>query len=252
VLIGCPISAAVLLIPTIIQKMREAEGRQQSTNNLAKMGKGLHNVACSTPSQGYIQPSIGEFPIGGPIGSYFYHLLPYIEQKSAYDSVATTSPIKTYIAPLDRFNPGNSNLCSYASNATLLNSYNGPATGTMALPDRPPRMPNSFYGRTSGVIVVAERTAKGGQTWSGTSRTGSVSTNWICERSGQPDFRNPSNWQVTAPPNGTIESPTAFSSAGCMVLLGDGSARLVTPSNAAAGWAWAMDPTNPAPQPSAW
>jgi prepilin-type N-terminal cleavage/methylation domain-containing protein len=249
-----------LLIPAV-QKAREAMARTQSQNNLAQIGKGLHNVAANTPSQGYIPPSVGLFPANSTTnGSFFYHMLPYIEQKNVYDQGATGSPIKTYVAPMDTFNPGTSNQCSYASNATLLNSWvPASATTAMAAPATPPRMPNSFYGRTSGVVVCAERTARNGQTWANTALTlNNASTNFFTHLQGTPQFTGPTNW--------TGIPPTAFTTAGCMVLMGDGSARVVNSGNCGTitgstlgavnastnAWMWACNPQETLPQPSVW
>ena len=45
---------------------------------------------------------------------------------------------------------------------------------------------------------------------------------------------------------------TALSSAGCVVGMGDGSARVVNQASANAAWAWAMSPQNYLPPPSGW
>jgi len=236
-----------LLIPAV-QKVREAAARSQSQNNLSQMGKGLHNVAANSPAQGYIPPAVGTFPVGATSptaavgGTFFFHMLPYIEQKNVYDSNATTAVIKTYVAPMDTFNPGNSPACSYASNFTLLNNWQ---SGTPALATSPPRMPNSFYGRTSGVIVVAERTALTGglNKWSTTTLPPATSPTAVSTTSSStmthvyktlatsspanafsPDYTGPTKW------NGY--SASALTTAGCMVLLGDGSARIVTSGSA--------------------
>jgi len=258
-----------LLIPAV-QKVREAAARSQSQNNLSQMGKGIHNVATNSPAQGYIPPAHGTFPIGATTptsavgGTFFFHMLPYIEQKNVYDTNATLSVIKTYIAPMDTFNPGNSNACSYASNFTLLNNYQ---SGTPALATTPPRMPNSFYGRTSGVIVVVERTAFTGgvNKWVSPMPTAAAGSTATCTTSHlmkntagalTPDYTGPTKW------NGIAGS--ALTTAGCMVLLGDGSARIVTQGSATGAltgtatagstnaWQWAMNPQETLPQPSAW
>jgi len=272
-----------LLIPAV-QKVREAAARSQSQNNLSQMGKGLHNVAANSPSQGYIPPAIGTFPIGatttnGPAsavnGAFFFHMLPYIEQKNVYDTNSTGAVVKTYIAPMDTFNPGNTSAGSYASNYCLLNNWQANAPVVAA---NPPRMPNSFFGRTSGVIVVAERTAASGgiNRWSSAALPGAASptaasnsstfhhlykTSATAVPAGQlsPDYGSPSKWGGWC--------ATATTSAGVMVLLGDGSARIVTQGSAGGtvspgtvsggttstnAWMWAMNPQDTSPQPSQW
>ena len=116
-----------LLLPAV-QKVREAAARTQSQNNLKQIGLAMHNIASNAPDQSFIPPSDGVFPPagGGLNGSFFYHLLPYLEQKNLYDKYSASGPsgateaVKTYVAPLDPFNPGTTNAISYASNATLL------------------------------------------------------------------------------------------------------------------------------------
>jgi hypothetical protein len=270
------------------------------------MGVALHNVASNAPDQTYIPPSDGRFPaVGGVNASFFYHLLPYLEQSNLHDKYTTslgsaTQPVKTYVAPLDPFNPGTTTAISYASNATLLGatSNSGPffslfAGPTVSLgPDvqpNPPRLTTSFYGRSSAVIVVTERTAKNGQKWNSQNTTmvnGATTTTYnspfatsLYDTSkfsylyynqtnsadvAAPDFGSSATWMT----GGSHSAATAFSSAGCNVLLGDGSVRVVssgTTSGIVAGsvattktavsanaWMWAMNPQDVAPDPSSW
>jgi prepilin-type N-terminal cleavage/methylation domain-containing protein len=211
-----------LLLPAV-QKVREAAARAQSQNNLSQMGKALHNAASNNPYTGTIPPAFGSFN-GSPSQSFFFSLLPYIEQGNLANA-GGNGPVKTYIAPADANNPGTSAAISYGSNGVLL-------AGT-------PRMPASFGGRTSGVIVVFEKSALP------TSGPPTVTSNTSYLTSAVlPNFGAPSTW--------TAGTPHAFSAAGCNVMMGDGSARAVTSGNATAGWAWAFDPNNASPQPSGW
>ncbi len=91
------------------------------------------------------------------------------------------------------------------------------------------------------VIVVFERTAKSGATWSN-------SNSYLIDKNGSssPEFTGPNSWSSY----GT--TATALTSGGCVVGMGDGSARLVNQSNASAGWAWAMDPSINSGQPAGW
>ncbi len=147
-----------LLIPAV-QKVREAAARFQSQNNLKQIGLAVNNIASNT-SNGSIPPAYGVYPPGAPTSqSFFTSLLPYLEQGNLYNNVAANlaTPVKTYIAPADPNNPGNSGLISYGSNATLL-TVNGN-----------PGFPVSFGGRTSAVIIAFERTAACQATWSSTN-----------------------------------------------------------------------------------
>ncbi len=178
-----------------------------------------------------IPPSYGEFPVGGTTQSFFVSLLPYIEQNGLYTNWAsnTTTPVKTYIAPWDTYNPGTNGLISYGSNATLLTVGGHPM------------FPNSFGGRTSSVIVVFERTAKSGATWSS-------SNSYLFDTNGSssPEFSGPASWSSYG------SKATALTSVGCIVGMGDGSSRYVTRGNATAGWSWAMDPSITSAPPAGW
>jgi prepilin-type N-terminal cleavage/methylation domain-containing protein len=239
-----------LLIPAV-QKVREAAARSQSINNCKQMVLGMHNCASNTTS-GNIPPSYGAFPANGPNISFFQGLLPYIEQQNLANNPGTgTAPVKTYIAPADPNNSGTTGAISYSSNGNLLNGVGN------TIAQAPARMPASFGGRTSGVIVVFERTAKQGAvtnvpSWiNGASTTANPATNYLFDNNGSsiPETGSPGAWKTVA---GTGGNATALSSAGCIVGMGDGSARVVTTGSASAGWAWAMNPNLSTAQPQGW
>ena len=239
-----------LLIPAV-QKVREAAARAQSLNNCKQMTLAVNNIASNT-TNGDIPPSLGYYPAGSPtLASFFTNLLPYIEQNNLYttwQAAPTTlfnTPVKTYIAPSDPNNPGNSGLISYASNATLLGANT--AVGSSV-----PRLPASFYGRTSSTIVVFERTALSGATWQSTD-VATTTSSYLVDTNGNtiPEFKTPFTLYAT--------NASALSSAGCVVGLGDGSSRIVTQGNASGSaasgsnaWGWAMNPQDPSPQPTNW
>jgi hypothetical protein len=231
-LVGIAALAVGLFLPAV-RRVRPAAARTQSLNNLKQMALAVNNVAsCNTP--GHIPPSYGYYPpsnIAGGQNSFFAHLLPYIEGGNLYTQTATNSnvPVRFYIAQSDQFNPGTSSLISYGSNATVLTVGGAPT------------FPDSFAGRTSGVIVVFERTAKSGATWYNAA-------SFLSDTNGSssPEFGAPASW------SGYGSRATALTSAGCLVGMGDGSARIVTPSNANAGWAWAMDPSIGRTVPNGW
>ncbi len=92
-----------LLIPAI-QRVREAAGRSQSSNNLKQMGLALHNFH---DVHGHFPPIYGTN--AGAEGTYHYHLLPYLEQDGVFrnsmnavwrnDTAKTIIPI--FSDPLD-------------------------------------------------------------------------------------------------------------------------------------------------------
>jgi len=268
-----------LLIPAV-QKVREAAAREQSKNNLKQMGIAFNAIAGITVD-GYIPPDYGTLNGAGPY-SFFTHMLPHIEQPNLYNtytinqSNGNTTPVKTYIAPADPFNPGNTARISYACNATLL----GGTSGTVGRPANfLPRFPNSLNNRTSTVIVVMEHiypaTAASGV---GNAASG-TSTNWWQTSVGTATANGPPYASLvctSAITNTYLPSakwsynqPTAITTSGCLILMGDGSARAMTQGSANAvvtgsasnslntstsanGFQRAMNPQDPAPQPANW
>jgi prepilin-type N-terminal cleavage/methylation domain-containing protein len=217
-----------LLLPAV-QKVREAAARTQSINNLKQMGLAVHNIGSNTTST-YIPPAYGNYPISGPQGSFFYHILPYIEQGAIYTSSSLTSPVKTYVAPADPNNPGTGAQGSYVANATFL-GVNTTATTVL------PKITNG--GRTSTTLIVAERSAKASTSlWAGQTMTFTSST--------LPEFGSPSTWTGT--------NPTALTASGCCVLMLDGSARSVNSGNVSSNaWVIVTDPVGQtSPVPSNW
>jgi len=239
-----------LLLPAV-QKVREAAARAQSLNNCKQMGVAVNNISTNTTT-GDIPPAVGYFPAGSTtLQPFFVSIMPYIEQQNLYNSWAssTSTPVKTYVAPADPNNSGTTAAISYSCNATLL----------QVNPSGPPRLPSSFYGRTSQVVLVCERTAKCGAFWYLTNTTSGSATNYLLdspEGNSTPEFTSAAAWKAVAGPSGQA---TAITAAGCIVGLGDGSCRVVTQGNASGtdssgfnAWGWAMTPTDPSPQPSSW
>src|SRR3981081_1732778 len=78
-----------LLLPAV-QKVREAAARAQCQNNLKQMVLALHS--CNDTYKKMPKSAGGGFPAGASAGwngstSVQYGILPFIEQKSLYDSV---------------------------------------------------------------------------------------------------------------------------------------------------------------------
>src|SRR5205807_797784 len=109
--------------------------------NLYQIGKGMYLCEGNYPQGrgGCLPPANGRFPSqSGPDGSFFYHLLPFIEEKGLYDNPADV-PVKWYIAPGDPRNSGKDSTISYATNGVVFRAEEV-------------RTPNSFYGRTFSII----------------------------------------------------------------------------------------------------
>jgi len=292
-----------LLIPAV-QKVREAAARSQSQNNLRQIGTGINNIASNTTTAD-VPPAYGPFPAGGQVyQNFFVSMLPYIEQANQLSSSQPTSgtplfvnaaaPIKTYIAPADPFNPGTDSRISYAANALVLGVVSAvsttPSTATPAS-QLNPRLSNSFGGRTSQIIVALERSPitgtagaaqptvySGAPHWASTYASAAAAATSIHlgvtvgkdttttggNANSLPNFGSKNTWT-----GGANSQPHALTNAGCIVVMGDGSARTVT-SGAANGalantatasggiagettaWSWALDPNNYNPPPSSW
>jgi prepilin-type N-terminal cleavage/methylation domain-containing protein len=250
-----------LLLPAV-QKVREAAARTQSTNNLKQMSVAVQD--CASNFDGQMPPAIGWFQ--GKNGTWFFHILPYIEQDNVWRTASTGTPIKTYYAPLDAGNPGNQPYTSYCLNANnppnnplFVNAPNNPLTSTT--PNTYSRMPAAFGTKgSSNTIILGERFAVIGSTarqWNSTATTQGATSTWL-------DGTGNTAGNGATPTTGCIENPQvpytsasavkfhAFSAAGCQVTLGDGSARTVSMAVAPSTWAWACSVITTSPPPADW
>ena len=145
-----------LLVPAIA-KARLSAARTQSVNNLKQLVLAINNVASNTPT--------GQLPSGEDDNHFSVsaHLLPYIEQQNVYQMIdfkksvddkanapARKVMIRTFLSPRDPVMQVNDDMAAtnYLWNDKVfsLNSK--------------PLFPNSFGGRTSGIICAGE-TLKG-------------------------------------------------------------------------------------------
>src|SRR5436305_2321449 len=80
-----------LLLPAV-QKVREAANRMQCANNLKQLGQAAHNYH---DTQRHLPPAIGYYPTArnGVFGTYFFHLLPNLEQDNLYRSALGSVPL---------------------------------------------------------------------------------------------------------------------------------------------------------------
>jgi prepilin-type N-terminal cleavage/methylation domain-containing protein len=237
-----------LLLPAV-QKVREAAARTQSSNNLKQMGLALHD--CASALDSLLPPSTGYFQ--GYNGSFFYHILPYIEQDNVWKTGSTGTFIKTYYAPLDQSNPGNNANTSYCLNGGATGGLFPVTSTTTAVGQNFSRMAASFGTKgTSQTIIIAERfsVASGmARPWASTSAQSATASPGSMYLDGTAyNIQNPPVTYTGA----STQSFHAFSAAGCQVALGDGTARTVSLAVSPATWNWACSVTTTSAPPTDW
>jgi prepilin-type N-terminal cleavage/methylation domain-containing protein len=96
-----------LLVPAV-QKVREAANRIKCGNNLKQLGLAAHNYH---DTNGHLPPGVGYYPpASGAFGTYFFHLLPYLEQDNLYNSSLGRAPFLPPVGPTTLHYPGNNNV----------------------------------------------------------------------------------------------------------------------------------------------
>ncbi|MBN9121358.1 MAG: DUF1559 domain-containing protein [Planctomycetes bacterium] len=257
-----------LLLPAV-QKVREAAARMQSANNLKQIAlatHGFHDANGNLPTgYGFAKGSSNSSATPAQRGTFFYFLLPYIEQANVYNATAnnsgtSTAVISTFIAPLDPSMTGDrraansagvsAGLCSYMANGYLLtgdtNAMSYYLTGTSSNGNTADgsttvyaRIPADVSDGTSNTLLLAERYANnclystgvyGNRTWG--------------------DIAGPSRWTPVLihtdmfevkPPltNVSCYVPQSYSASGCQVGLMDGSVR-TAPNNISSTTWWQL------------
>jgi prepilin-type N-terminal cleavage/methylation domain-containing protein len=99
-----------LLLPAV-QRVREAANRIKCSNNLKQLGLAAQNYH---DSQEHLPPGIGYYPTANnsAFGTYFFHLLPYVEQDNLYQSALGSVPFPPPCGPTMAYYPGNNNAYS--------------------------------------------------------------------------------------------------------------------------------------------
>jgi prepilin-type N-terminal cleavage/methylation domain-containing protein len=270
-----------LLLPAV-QKVREAAARISSTNNLKQIGLGIHNM---NDSIGVLPATVGNYPAGSvdgrpanpkvTNGTVQYFMLPFIEQQGAATSMATNHPdswwcgysIKTYVGPADSTGPANGMLdtgsprggTSYAPNEWVFGSGNGLPNNQIGNTTPRASIPRTFPDGQSNTIMFAEKymfcgpqnngaSFYWGETGGACNRLGGIGGNGSV-----PAFYTllPPQFQprpVNCNPC-MLQGPYA---GGILVLLGDGSVRLVNSGITPATWSSAVQPNDGLPLGSDW
>ena len=99
-----------LLLPAV-QAAREAARRAQCSNNLQQLGVAAHHYH---DAHQHLPPGIGYYPTAdnGVFGTYFFHLLPFLEQGNLYDRSLGSVPFPPPVGPITVHYPGNNNVYS--------------------------------------------------------------------------------------------------------------------------------------------
>ncbi|MFO1095359.1 MAG: DUF1559 domain-containing protein [Planctomycetaceae bacterium] len=177
-----------LLLPAV-QSAREAARRTTCANNLRQLGLAAHD---HHDTFRHLPPGVGYYPTtaNGVFGTYFFHLLPYLEQSNLFLSAlgdvtfpaptGTVSiyypgnngvyrrPVATFLCPSD-LSAGPSGIVlvdgepfgasSYAVNA-LVTSRPPPVNPPELAPQGKARMPADFTDGMSNTILHAEKYAR--------------------------------------------------------------------------------------------
>ena len=242
-----------LLVPAV-QKVREAAARSQSANNLKQIALAAHGFRDANkyfpPGWGYVRGSSSSTSTPAKRGTFFYFLLPYLEQTAVYNTTSnnsgtSTAVIPTFIAPLDPSMTGDqkatnsagvlAGLCSYEANGYLLtgdsNAMSFYLTGKSDNGNRADGN-NKAYATmlsvtdgTSNTLLLTERyayncrydsTRQGNRTW------GDIGGALLWS----PILIHTDLFEVT--PKVGVHScyvPQAYTASGCQVALMDGSVR---------------------------
>ncbi len=264
-----------LLLPAV-QKVREAAARSQCSNNLKQIGIGLHNFHSAfdkfPPISRYdgtkTGPNLNQAQ--GERGNLWIYLLPYIEQDNIYKLSPLVSPrnpsiddgstaanavgshtIKTYLCPSDNNNqptPTWTNGWVVANYVANHDAFHNPTDGGwMSAWDSgsqsyQARLSATYKDGTTNTIGVTEAYA----------RCGSTGTLWAHECV-NPDWHamfndwtarlQASKFQVQPTVNQCDpHRPQSIHTAGILVMMMDGSVRLVSNAVGADNWAAALTP----------
>jgi prepilin-type N-terminal cleavage/methylation domain-containing protein len=98
-----------LVVPAV-QSIREAANRAKCQNNLRQLGLAAHQFHDVNQ---HLPPGIGYYPpADGAFGSYFFHLLPYLEQVNLYRAALGTVAFPAPDGPRMAHYPGNNTVYS--------------------------------------------------------------------------------------------------------------------------------------------
>jgi prepilin-type N-terminal cleavage/methylation domain-containing protein len=99
-----------LLVPAV-QRVREAASRTECANNVKQLGLAAQSYH---DQHRHLPPGIGYYPTAnnGVFGTYFFHLLPNLEQDNLYRSALGVVTFPSPVGPTTVYYPGNNNVYS--------------------------------------------------------------------------------------------------------------------------------------------
>jgi type II secretory pathway pseudopilin PulG len=264
-LVVCAILALLvaLVLPALVT-LRAHAAAKQSGNNIRQVIFAAH--ACAQPHENTQMPPVnGNFPgvgegnwTGGGSGSFYFHLLPWLDHDLLYRSSKTGPGWDGRSVPNPGTGPASWNQYHYRfadvpstvlpflispSDPTYV--YGQPTTsyGVNALSfpaSNGPRLPASFPNGTANTVAMAEMAAVGIQAWGGwvctTDRTWPNDPGFTADRALVP----PIAWDSSS--DYLDDRPTAFTRSGCVVGMVDGSVRKVPLSISSTVWYQACYP----------
>jgi Protein of unknown function (DUF1559) len=239
-----------LFFPAVV-KVREAAARVQCSNNLKQICLAMHDFASTY--DGKLPPLAGASPAGGgDQGTYFFHILPFLEASdlykksaddagghSAWNGEVYRATLRTYLCPADRTGAADNRYQgwlatgSYAANFLIFGDANSTGEPSSYSMQGSARLPATFTDGTSNTFAFAERyqTCAGepnGWAYDGVSA-------WT------PAFAFTSTGKPQVRPEPKLCDPALAQTphpAGIQMALADGSVRTVSPSISAQTW-WA-------------
>ena len=114
-----------LLLPAV-QAARESGRRMHCANNLRQLGIAAHQ---HHDTHQHLPPGIGYYPtaINGAFGTYFFHLLPFLEQGSLYERSSGRVPFPPPAGPSTAYYPGNNTV--YGQSVSVFLCPSDPSVG---------------------------------------------------------------------------------------------------------------------------
>jgi len=174
-----------LLLPAV-QKVREAASRIQCANNLKQMGLAAHDYH---DVHQHLPPGVGYYPTAAndAFGTYFFHLLPHLEQENLYcaalgvvtfpppdgpravyypsNNAVYSRPVSAFLCPSDpSVGPGGTVLIDGVTFGASSYAPNGLVSGT-GPPSPGPQGRTTFAAITDGTSMTILHAEKYARCW---------------------------------------------------------------------------------------